>query len=358
MRPTWPCPSCTQPGAAALATLAVLMALGCGAGERRSEPAAATHSSAGAIAAGQPPVTQAPDPDPCSFLSPAAAEAIMGPLKQPPLRVKNDEGRDPDPEGRVCAYFPLDQGNRRDENVRVEVATHDGLQFQTAVGAVVQATADWVPGHALGDTAVASPWDAAARVANQLFTARQGDVAVQVTVRWMGLKDGRVDSIAARVLANIPDVPAAAPAARGGDEDPPALDPCRVLTRAEVESVVGRLSDPPYRSRTGSSLADATGGSCSYRTPHHRVLVVTPTEEGGAAAFKLTGIAGKVVGRVIAQGQEADTLDDGPWDAAASGSDGTLLLLKGDALLELRYRTSSTTLAGAAKLGALGLPRL
>ena len=357
MHPTWPCPSRTRPGAAALATLSVLMALGCGAGER-SERAAATHSSAGGTAAGLPPVTQAADPDPCSFLSPAAAEAIMGPLKQPPYRVNSDDGRKPDPEGRVCAYLPLDQGNRRDENVRVEVATHDGLKFQTAVGAVVQATGNWVPGHALGDTAVASPWDAAGRVANQLFTARQGDVAVQVTVRWMGLKDGRVDSIAARVLANIPDVPAAAPAERGGDEDPPALDPCRVFTRAEVEGVVGRLSDAPYRSRMGSSLADATGGSCSYRTPHHRVLVVTPTGEGGAAAFKLSGFVGKVVGRVIAQGQEADTLDDGPWDAAASGTDGTLLLLKGDALLELGYRTSSTNLAGAARLGALGLPRL
>lgn len=357
MHSTWPCPSRTRPGAAALATLSVLMALGCGAGER-SERAAATRSSVGGTAAGLPPVTQSADPDPCSFLSPAAAEAIMGPLKQPPFRVKNDEGREPDPEGPVCAYLPLDQGNRRDENVRVEVATHDGFRFQTAVGAVVQATGDWVPGHALGDTAVASPWDAAGRVANQLFTARQGDVAVQVTVRWMGLKDGRVDSIAARVLSNIPDVPAVAPAARGGDEDPSTLDPCRVLTRAEVEGVVGRLSDPPYRSRTGSSLADATGGSCSYRTPHHRVLVVTPTGEGGAAAFKLSGFVGKVVGRVIAQGQEADTLDDGPWDAAASGTDGTLLLLKGDALLELGYRTSSTNLAGAARLGALGLPRL
>ena len=116
-----------------------------------------------------------------------------------------------------------------------------------------------------------------------------------------------------------------------------------MFTRAEVEGVVGRLSDAPYRSRMGSSLADATGGSCSYRTPHHRVLVVTPIGEGGAAAFKLSGFAGKVVGRVIAQGQEADTLDDGPWDAAASGFDGTLLLLKGDALLQLGYRRRRRT---------------
>ena len=305
-----------------------------------------------------PPVTQPADPDPCSFLSPAAAEAIMGPLKQPPLRIKDDQGREPDPEGQVCAYFPLDQASRRDENVRVEVATHDGLQFQVATGAVVQATAGWVPGHALGDTAAAGPWDAAARVGNRLFTARQGDVAVQVTVRWMGLKDGRVDSIAARVLANIPDVPAAAPVRRGDEDDAHAPDPCRVLTRSEVEAVVGRLSDPPYRSRAGSSLADAAGASCAYRTPHHRVLVVSPTEEGGAAAFKLSGITNRVVGRAIVQGQEADTLDDGPWDAAASGIDGTLLLLKGDGLLELSYKTSSTDLAGAVALGRLAVPRL
>ena len=64
------------------------------------------------------------------------------------------------------------------------------------------------------------------------------------------------------------------------------------------------------------------------------------------------------MGKAIAQGQEADTLDDGPWDAASAATDGTLLLLKGDALLELRYRTSSTDLAGAVKLGRLAVPRL
>lgn len=343
---------CSAPlGVATLTTLVTLGTLACG-GERPSGGAA------GGVASGMPAVTQPADPDPCSFLSQAEAEVILGPLKRPPLRVENDASREPDPEGRVCAYFPLDQGNRRDENVRVEVATHDGMAFQVGTGAVVQATGDWVPGHALGDTAVTGPWDAAARLANQLFTARQGDVAVKVNVRWMGLKDGRVDSIGARVLANIPDVPVAAPAARGDDDGSSASDPCSVLTRGEVESVVGALRGAPYRSQANSSLAQADGASCSYRTPHHRVLVVSPTREGGAVAFKISGMAGQVVGRAIAQGQEADTLDDGPWDAAASSIDGTLLLLKGDALLQLRYRTSSTDLAGAVALGRLAVPRL
>ncbi len=343
-------------GIATVATLVTLGTLACG-GDRRRDGAAAT-SSAGGVAGGLPPVTQLAEPDPCSFLSQSEAEGILGPLKQPPLRVKNDESREPDPEGRVCAYFPLDQGDRRDENVRVEVATHDGLGFQLATGAAVQATGDWVAGHPLGDTTMAGPWDAAARVGNQLFTARQGDVAVQVTVRRLGQKDGRVDSIGARVLANIPDIPAAAPPAGDDDDETSALDPCRVLTRGEVEAVIGALSAPPYRSRAGTSLADANGSSCSYRTPHHRVLVVAPTWEGGAVAFRIAGMAGGIVGSKLAQGQEADTLDDGPWDAAASDTQGTLRFLKADALLELRYRTSSTDLAGAVKLGRLAVPRL
>ncbi len=343
-------------GIATVATLVTLGTLACG-GDRRRDGAAAT-SSAGGVAGGLPPVTQLAEPDPCSFLSQSEAEGILGPLKQPPLRVKNDESREPDPEGRVCAYFPLDQGDRRDENVRVEVATHDGLGFQLGTGAAVQATGDWVPGHPLGDTTVAGPWDAAARVGNQLFTARQGDVAVQVTVRWLGLKDGRVDSIGARVLANIPDVPVAAPAAQGDDDGSSASNPCSMLTAGEAEAVLGALSGPPYRSRANTSLAQADGASCSYRTPHHRVLVVSPVREGGAVAFKLSGITSNIVGRVITRGQEADTLDDGPWDAAAAGMDGALLLLKGDALLELRYRTSSTDLAGAVKLARLALPRM
>ncbi len=347
--------TCIRTRSFGIATLAALAALACG-GER-PDGATTTTSIAGGAAAGMPAVTQPADPDPCSFLSPAAAESIIGALKRPPLRV-NDEGREADPEGRICAYFPLDQGNRRDENVRIEVATHDGLAFETGMGMVVQATGGWIPGHPLGDTTVAGPWDAAARVGNQLFTARQGDVAVQVMVRWIGVKDGRVDSIGARVLANIPDVPAAAPAREGDDDDAAGSDPCSVLTRHEVETVVGKLSETPYRSRAGTSLAEATGASCSYRTPRHRVLVVSPIREGGATAFKLSGFVGRVVGRVVAQGQEADTLDDGPWDAASAATDGTLLLLKGDALLELRYRTSATDLAGAVKLGRLAMPRL
>lgn len=335
---------------------ALLAALACGR-EHGGAESSGVRSTAGATAPAGP--TQASEPDPCSFLTRAQAESILGPLKQDPVRVKDAESLEPDAKGRACSFHPIDRGGRRDENVRLEVATHDGLEFEVGTRAAVQATSAWVPGHATGDTAVAGPWDAAARVAPYLFTARQGDAAVQISVRWLGVKDGKVDSLAAKALANIPDVPVAAPPSRGGDDGgPSALDPCGVLQRGEAEAVIGKLLVPPYRSRTSTSMAEAAGGSCSYRTGHHRVLVVSPTWEGGADAFKLTSLVGGIVGTKLQQGQEADTLDDGPWDRSASDPSGTLLLLKRDALLELRYRTSSTDLAGAVKLARVALGRM
>ncbi|MEO7986042.1 MAG: hypothetical protein ABI766_05880 [Gemmatimonadales bacterium] len=350
------CSSSAWPRPPQLIVLTLLAVLACS-GERSPRTAGAARSLSGSVDA--PSVaTQPADPDPCSFLSQTEAEAILGPLKRTPERVKNDESVEPDPRGRVCSYHPVDRAGRKDENVRVEVAVHDGLEFEVSTRAALGATRDWVSGKAPGDTLLAGPWDAAARAGTHLFTARQGDAAVQVSVRWLGVKDGKVDSIAARVLANIPDRPAAAPVRHGDEDTSSSSDPCGVLTEGEVQAVLGKLNFPPYRSRTNTSMVEASGASCSYRTSRHRVLVLSPEPDGGATTFKLAGLTSGLIGTRLEQGQEADTLDDGPWDHSASDMNGALLFLKGDALLQMQYRTSSTNLAGAVKLARLAMGRM
>jgi hypothetical protein len=49
----------------------------------------------------------------------------------------------------------------------------------------------------------------------------------------------------------------------------------------------------------------------------------------------------------------------GPWDQAhVSGATGALLFLKGDQLLEVHYKTSSTDMRGAVKLAAQAMKRM
>jgi hypothetical protein len=54
---------------------------------------------------------------------------------------------------------------------------------------------------------------------------------------------------------------------------------------------------------------------------------------------------------------DGDALD-GPWDQATAGTTGALYFLKGDRMLEIVYKTSSTDVRGVAKLAASAIGRL
>jgi hypothetical protein len=62
--------------------------------------------------------------------------------------------------------------------------------------------------------------------------------------------------------------------------------------------------------------------------------------------------------RSVAGGADAADALDGPWDQAAEGSTGGVFFLKGDNMLEISYRMSSTDLAGAAQLASKAIDRL
>jgi len=164
--------------------------------------------------------------------------------------------------------------------------------------------------------------------------------------------------MAARVRDRIPDRPFAHPAADLSGATPPRPDPCSVLTRAEAEAVLGKLAVPPFRAREGSPLADPAGTSCAYFTPGHRVLLLTPEWTYGKMTMNAERMGGGIVGQVASiPGVAADTLE-GPWDEAAVGLSGELILLKGSRSLSIGYLMSSTDAAGAIKLAAPALRRL
>lgn len=340
-------------------SILVAAGIACGKGDSPGNAASGSTVAAGNESVADAAVqTQPANPDPCGWMTQAEVEAITGPLDRAPFRNHGDEEMKPDPAGEVCAYVvPSANKSTIPSGFYLEVATHDGTQFLAGVMGALRGTGEWFPpGYSLGDTGVAGPWDQAAGSGKRLFTARQGDAGVMLTGLGWGLPKEQLGTLAARVLAKIPDIPTAAPPKKGDAEEESPQNPCSLITAAEAETVLGKLSVPPYRSRTSTSMASADGGSCSYRTPKHRVLVLSPTWEGGQMQLKVAAFTAQQTAKILGGTAAADTLE-GPWDQVAGGPSGEIYFLKGDALLEVQYATSSTGVAGAVSLARLALGR-
>jgi hypothetical protein len=121
--------------------------------------------------------------------------------------------------------------------------------------------------------------------------------------------------------------------------------------------VLGPLTTAPYRSRESSALAYANGASCSYFTGKHRALVVTPTYSNGAMQYKMmAGVTNMVAGK-LGDAQAPDTLE-GKWDQISTSPTSSLVFLKGDKMVDMQFKSSSTDYDGAVKLAQAAAGRL
>jgi hypothetical protein len=336
----------------------------CGKGDSREQAGAPAGNTGDAVAgkSGAAVQTQPADRDPCSWMTQTEVEAVIGPLVRAPFRNHGSEAVKPDADGETCAYVNRSDTTRLGtipSGVYVEVATHDGTQLTAGYMGVLRSDAFDVAGRSARDTAVGGPWDEAGAFSKMLFAARQGDAAVVLTGIFRSLPKQQMRTLAAQILAKIPELPTAAPPIKKGreEEEEPAGDPCSLVTAAQAEAVLGKLTSPPYASRTSTSMASAKGGSCSYRTAKHHVLVLTPTWEGGKDEIEMAGFTAQQTAKILGGTSEADTLD-GPWDQVAGGPLGEAYFLKGDALVSIQYITSSTDIAGAVSLARIALAKL
>lgn len=170
------------------------------------------------------------------------------------------------------------------------------------------------------------------------------------------LQAKQLNALALMVRERLPDLPVAQPGIdpNGGGSPP---DPCGLVERAEAEAILGKLTVEPYRSTEGTPLPDGDGSSCTYYTPGHHTLVITPTRGDAQTMFDMyAGAAAKMRG--LTGGADAADPLDGPWDQAAEGSTGAVYFLKGENMLEISYRMSSTDLAGTAQLAHKAIGRL
>src|SRR5439155_3447001 len=139
----------------------------------------------------------------------------------------------------------------------------------------------------------------------------------------------------------VPDRPFASPRSHSfGGRDP---DPCKLLTREEAETVLGKLLLPPYRSTDETPLADPSGKGCSYYSGKHRVFTIKPEWDMGRQLFGIAAATGQMFGAVAGVPSEGANSLKGAWDRAAAGTDGTLYFLKGDKMLTVVYRTANVS---------------
>jgi hypothetical protein len=340
------------------AAVASICACGSDAGRastQRTESAVGTTTQPAASAGTA--VAAAAIPSGCDLIPPDEIERIAGPLKGEPTR-----------EGNGCWYYvamdttsaewkQLRAGADRaraagmdDRAIELYHPTRAGLYVEVDVGGDGQATRDAPPPEG---------WDEVrASRSGAVFHGRAGHVRVAMRLQQLRLPPDTLVAIAGRVRDRIPDGPIAHPAADHSAQAAAGKDPCSVLGREEAETVLGKLVATPFRTRERTPLADPSGKSCTYLTAGHRALVLTPTWEYGRLELDAERMVGGIVRQVAdLPGIEGDTLE-GPWDEAAVGLSGELLLLKGAHALAIRYQMSSTDAAGALRLAGPALKRL
>jgi hypothetical protein len=326
-------------------------------GEAMGEDSAASDQQTASISTAEGREGTAPES--CDLIPRAEIERIAGPLDGEPA-----------PEDRGCWYYVMvDTGTAEWKRIR------EGAERARASGMDERAVAMYHPtragiyaevdvrgeGMASEERPEGTPpgWDeVGASRSGAVFNGRSGHVRVSVKVQQLELSPDSVIAIANRILARIPEGPMLHPAADRSGRVPPGPHPCSVLARGEAEAVLGALVADPYRTRERTPLADPMGKSCTYLTPGHRALVLTPVWNYGGIELSAARMVGGMVKQIAElPGIEGDTLE-GAWDEAVVDLAGELLLRKGGRVLGVRYLMSSTDAAGALQLAESALRRM
>jgi hypothetical protein len=336
----------------------VLLLMSIGAGCNRSSPSSAGSSIPQAAPTANPSgaavSTQVVAANPCAWLAPEEVEKLLGGvLARAPQPVISAENPRPAAMGEACLYA-LPETSGRQNTVAVQLLPDESGAMQTTFGAMDKVEAEFNGAQPTTGAGAASHWDYVNILPGGLIALRQGRIAAQVLATGSLAQKGSV--LATAMLEHMADLPfvlaaedAAVPAA--------GPDPCRFVTRAEAETVLGPLIVAPYRSRKATALAYGSGGSCAYYSAHHRALVLTPKESHGAQLFAMLGGADVKVARLLHTAGSVDVAT-GDWDQMSMGVDGTLHALKGDKALSVQFVTSPADQNAAATLLALAFPRL
>jgi hypothetical protein len=331
----------------------------------KDPPAARTTNSSAPSVVGQGAAAaeavnaQPANPDPCALVPVEDAKRLLGPLSAAPYRGVSADDTSPSSDGHACMYPLAPRENVADGSViALELRTQGAIGFEAGAAMIGGRSNSLLKflGAKSADGALhdVDGWDYVGALTD-IMSARVGHVAIHA--KWTRAR-GAGDSLV-RVMDimrdHIPDRPFLSSERESSGSDG---DPCSLITRSEAEAVIGKLTVPPYLSHDLTGLADRQGNACSYYTSNHHVLSMKPSWRQGKQLFRLlAGLSQNVESKVGGKGADIDTLE-GDWDQRAVAVTGDILLLKGDRLLQVSYRTSTASESEATKLGADALRRL
>ncbi len=186
-----------------------------------------------------------------------------------------------------------------------------------------------------------------------------------VLVATSACKPGGADSIASPASdGDLADSAATAAADLASSAADPH-DPCRLITAAEAEAVLGApLAGAPYLA--GQPNGDSAGmpqegaDVCWYSTAaNHSLTVSADWENGGAILAGVGGYLAKAEGvtKGLLKLQDGTELT-GDWDELKVTGCCTLMALQGDSLVEIDFGASNASPAQAAELANKALARL
>jgi hypothetical protein len=299
------------------------------------------------------PETQVAPADPCAWLPVAEVEKVLGKLEKPPGRVRSVEKPKADPQGLACLYTLVEKPKRGPGEIALMVNLSGDFGFEAAGAMMGNLFRNELnKPHPEKPAAPKWPgWDHAKMYPPHTFVGRAGHLGIAAGARTLEVP---ADKLAAALRDRIPDQPFAVEAPSPVSQP----DPCKLLTRAEAEGVLGKLAVAPFRSSGNSALADPGGPGCTFYAAKHRALTLVPTWSDGKALFQTVSGANTSAGNALKTGAADIDAIDGPWDRAAQPIGGGLLLQKGDRMLEVHFKSAQLELAAAAKLAALAIPRL
>lgn len=324
------------------------------------------NSQAASSAAVRPPMAQSDSAefhydDPCSLLTPAEVEAALGArLGTAPYR---GSATNPQPDGSDCVYQTADF-----QTVTLSVS-FDGGQQAYHIGDIVSAMVKGASG-VVSDrgkkamisedgSEIAGEWDEAKLTPFNccIFNALRADqmITIDFTGSTMTLKQaaGLVNAAFKRLAKPLSlDGGANVAAARTFLKTRPRrLEPCSVLTQAEVEAIVGKLAAPPK----------AQGDDCSYELPQRpgyppRVYDLQFDWSGGDYQFRedlhTAGMAGAALGGMTFQSQTQVQIPNRAPAGSGSPSSGTRTreVTENISVDEASKRTVGETFSQAAHL--------
>ena len=300
--------------------------------------------------------TQLVGQDPCAWVTAADAGRLLGPLAGPPVRVESAERTNAAADGSACLYQLSRPSGELSYAVAVEVVVDGALTLQTGLGATLPSVGeDLVATTGPAGSNGNGFWDWVGGYPG-LLGFRRGHIAILMAESGSMSARHRLDSLAAMIVARIPDIPftqaAADPAIEGS-----APDPCGLVAAEEVEAVLGPLPVPPFRARESSALVRGNGASCTYYLGDHRVLTLTPTWDGGVLAFQLATGSIALAATALVNEDATDTLQ-GSWDQMATGLDGDIYLVKGDRMLTISHRLAAIAPAAVTALARKAADRM